>query len=105
MLGLENAGHNSVMWTGGVAVNTDDAALAIAHSELMALTARIKQFSESVDGASDLVYLNYADPSQNPLGSYGAERTDFLREVASLYDPTEAFQRRIPGGFKISRVK
>jgi hypothetical protein len=43
--------------------------------------------------------------SQNPLGSYGAENVAKIRAAASKYDPTEIFQTRAPGGFKISKVQ
>lgn len=50
------------------------------------------------------VYLNYANPSQDPLGSYGVENIAFIRNISAMYDPQGVFQRRVPGGFKISRV-
>jgi hypothetical protein len=46
-------------------------------------------------------YLNYADPSQDPIGSYGEENASFLREVSKKYDPRGVFQRQVPGGFKL----
>lgn len=65
---------------------------------------RIKAFSQSVGSAEDFIYLPYADASQDPLGSYGAEQVRFMKEVSKTYDPQGFFQRRINGGFKLDRV-
>lgn len=46
-------------------------------------------------------YINYADPSQDPFGSYGQENQEFLRKVAKEYDPNGVFQTLVPGGFKL----
>ncbi|KAH6693586.1 FAD binding domain-containing protein [Plectosphaerella plurivora] len=105
VLGLEDLKHPAVMWDGGVVVTSDAAAFAVAQTGLHAMMAEIKAFAESVGGLVDLVYLNYAAANQDPLGSYGAERVRFLREVAAKYDPEGVFQMRIPGGFKLTRVR
>ncbi|RAK98439.1 FAD-binding domain-containing protein [Aspergillus ibericus CBS 121593] len=46
-------------------------------------------------------YLNYADVSQDPFGSYGEENRERLREVSRRYDPLGVFQWGVPGGFKL----
>jgi hypothetical protein len=46
-------------------------------------------------------YLNFAAWFQDPLGGYGKEQKDVLKEVARKYDPTSLFQRQLPGGFKL----
>ncbi|KLJ10859.1 hypothetical protein EMPG_13776 [Blastomyces silverae] len=104
MLGVDSQEHNAVLWTGGVAVKSDEQALAIAQTGMSAMVAELKEFSISLCGESRLIYMNYADPSQDPLGSYGKENVDHIRRVAAKYDPLGVFQRRFPGGFKISRV-
>lgn len=104
ILGLNLQEHNAIVWSGGVAVKNDQKGLAIAQTRLNAMVAELSNFAAELDGGNRLVYMNYADPSQDPLGSYGKESVDFLKRVANEYDPTGAFQRRFPGGFKISRV-
>jgi hypothetical protein len=69
------------------------------------MLARIEKFAKSSHGQLDLIYLNYADTSQDPLGSYGADNVQYLRNVAAKYDPGALFQTRVPGEFKISRVQ
>ena len=105
VLGLDRTGFNAILWVGGVSVTGDDAALALAQAEMNAMVGRLKDFATKEAALADFVYLNYADPSQNPLGGYGAESVAFLREVAGRYDPDGWWQRRVPGGFKISRVE
>ncbi|MCJ1396412.1 hypothetical protein MMC18_009302 [Xylographa bjoerkii] len=46
-------------------------------------------------------YINYADPSQDPIGSYGPENVKRLRAASRKYDPKGVFQTRVPGGFKL----
>lgn len=46
-------------------------------------------------------YLNFAAWFQDPLGSYGTDQKNRLREVARKYDPSGLFQRQASGGFKL----
>jgi hypothetical protein len=48
--------------------------------------------------------MNYADAYQDPLASYGAEKVEKIRAAAGKFDPNGTFQRKAPGGFKISRA-
>ncbi|OGM43028.1 hypothetical protein ABOM_009303, partial [Aspergillus bombycis] len=97
--------HNAILWTAGVFVYTNQSDFAVAQFRMNEMVAELKSFSSSVGGENPLIYLNYADFSQNPLGSYPKENVDYMRKVAAKYDPTGAFQTRFPGGFKISRVE
>lgn len=49
------------------------------------------------------IYLNYADKSQDPFGSYGHDGTtkEHLLAVSEKYDPERIFQVKVPGGFKL----
>ncbi|KAI8716588.1 FAD-binding PCMH-type domain-containing protein [Fusarium sp. LHS14.1] len=84
VLGLDSAlTDNSVLWVN--IVNLED-------------------FAMSQDSSVRFRYLNYAEPSQNPLGGYGVDNAQYIRDVVAKYDPKGLFQTRVPGGFKISRV-
>ncbi|KAF9872422.1 FAD binding domain-containing protein [Colletotrichum karsti] len=104
MLGLENMRNNAIMWTAAVFVDTNEADFAVAEQRLNEMAGKLNDFAESVDGAEDLVYLNYASARQDSLGSYGSDNLEYMREVAEKYDPEGVFQTRIPGGFKLSRA-
>jgi hypothetical protein len=96
---------NGVMWTGGIGVPSgNDTALAIAETEFLAAMAQLKDAAKKEGALVDWVYMNYAHPGQDALGSYGIENVRWMKEVAAKYDPKEFFQMRVPGGFKIGRV-
>ena len=104
-LGLDRIPSNAILVDFGVTItNGDDAAFALAQAELASATTTIQNLAEQDGSAIDFVYMNYADTSQNPLGSYGSENIAFLSKVAAQYDPEGFWQDRVPGGFKISRV-
>ncbi|KAL2787110.1 FAD-binding domain-containing protein [Aspergillus keveii] len=46
-------------------------------------------------------FLNYAFSQQDPIGSYGLESGERLRDVSRKYDPEGVFQKLVPGGFKL----
>ena len=64
----------------------------------------MRSFSAKHSGHSPYLYMNYANPEQDVIGSYGSENVEFLRRTALKYDPEGFFQTRVPGGFKVSRV-
>lgn len=97
-------GNNAVLYTAGVFVNTNEADFMLASAKMHEMVAELKVHSEKIEADNPLVYLNYADFSQDPLGSYGEESVRFMKKVAREYDPAGKFQRMVPGGFKISRV-
>lgn len=77
---------------------------AVIHARGGVFFARVDEAVKASGNSLPFVYLNYANPSQDPLGSYGVENVEFIRKVSTKYDPQDVFQRRVPGGFKISRV-
>jgi hypothetical protein len=106
VLGLNRTvGGNAVMYTAGVGViSNDDSAFAIAQAEMSSMIAKLKEFTVAHGKEADFVYLNYADKTQDPLGSYGPENVGFMKEVAMRYDPGGMWERMVPGGFKLARV-
>ncbi|KAJ3956032.1 hypothetical protein N0V92_007429 [Colletotrichum tropicale] len=104
VLGLETSlTHNSIIWLGQVQTRTAEQE-ALAHAKLAATTAELEAFAEANGKATPWRYLNYVNPAQDPIKTYGEENVKFLKEVAAKYDPTGVFQTRVPGGFKISKV-
>lgn len=103
VMGLDRFSGNALLWLCAVAVETPEHE-AIVHRKAAAMTATLERYAKSLDSLLPWQYLNYADPSQNPLKSYGPHNLDFLRAVSSKYDPTGVFQRMVPGSFKLSRA-
>lgn len=104
MLGLEQQKHDAILFTGSAFVHTTKKEFAIAQTRLAILTAKAEEYAASIGGSNQLVYMNYASPAQDSLKSYGKKNVEFIRRVAKKYDPLGAFQDRIIGGFKVSKV-
>ncbi|KAJ4351001.1 hypothetical protein N0V95_004235 [Ascochyta clinopodiicola] len=68
------------------------------------LVDRIRAYAVSIGADNPYLYLDYADKTQNPLASYGAESVGKMKAAAKKYDPLGVFQKLVPGGFKISEI-
>ncbi|CRK26848.1 FAD-dependent monooxygenase yanF like protein [Verticillium longisporum] len=105
VLGLKKSlTHDSIVWLGQVSMQTLEQE-SVAFAKLAALTAELEAYAESKDASTAWRYLNYVNPAQDPLSTYGEENVQFLKKVAAEYDPKGFFQTRVSGGFKISRVQ
>ncbi|KAF3764432.1 FAD-binding domain-containing protein [Cryphonectria parasitica EP155] len=105
MLGLERlAGEAVILTVTWIHVPTWELAQAI-FPKYKALLDELDAYAESLGGSVEFRYANYCDRSQNPLATYGQENIRKMREASKKYDPTGVFQTRVPGGFKISKVK
>ena len=104
-LGLDRQKVNGLIFT-AVAMLRTEAQRAWAYPRIATWVDELKAFADTkIDGGNlDWVYLNYADMSQDPLGSYGQRNVQRLKQVAAKYDPTGVFQGLCIGGFKISSV-
>ncbi|KAI8258226.1 hypothetical protein K4K58_003464 [Colletotrichum sp. SAR11_239] len=104
VLGLDSSlVESSVLWVNIVNVQTAEQE-AIARLLTNTLRAELEDFAVAENANVPFRYLNYAEPSQDPLRGYGAQNVEFIRNVAKAYDPRDVFQSRIIGGFKISRT-
>ncbi|KAK5992201.1 FAD-dependent monooxygenase sdcF [Cladobotryum mycophilum] len=104
VLGLDSAKDNSLLWLGAIAVESPEYE-AIVRRKAAAMKSCLEQYAISINALVPWQYLNYADPSQNPLKSYGQQNLQFLRSVSRKYDPNGVFQNQVPGGFKLSRAE
>ncbi|KIX01030.1 uncharacterized protein Z518_10096 [Rhinocladiella mackenziei CBS 650.93] len=78
VLGLDSVNTNSILWLGTAAYQnaTYD---QLVHGKMQNWTANIQSFAKSRAGAVQWQYVNYADSSQSPLGSYGNANVDFIQ--------------------------
>ena len=104
VLGFDRYTDNSLLCIYGGFLKGDEADHAVLHGRLAKLAADTNAVAREMGGERDFVYFNYADVSQDPLGSYGEENVRFMKEVARKYDPEGFFQKRVSGGFKLDRV-
>ncbi|KAF3352687.1 Galactose-1-phosphate uridylyltransferase [Verticillium dahliae VDG1] len=105
VLGLDKTlTEDSIIWLGEAFINTH-AVEALFQSKLAVVSAQLEAYAESIGANTQWRYLNYVNPTQNPLKSYGPENVAFIKKVAQGYDPSGFFQTRVSGGFKISNVE
>lgn len=103
VMGLERQKDDGVLLLALVEVPTADQRAA-AYPKVKAWIEEVQEYASSVGGAQEWLYLNYANPGQAVLASYGVENVSFMKRVAAKYDPEEVFQKLCPGGFKLSDV-
>ncbi|KAK8052407.1 hypothetical protein PG993_003792 [Apiospora rasikravindrae] len=104
IMGTERIASDAVLFQLAVMTKTAEQA-RWAHPELKQCVEEIRDYAakevEGGGGLMDWVYMNYADASQDVIGSYGVKNVEEMRRVAGRYDPEQVFQRLCPGGWKI----
>ncbi len=105
MMGLDRIKEDCILLVWAIEVDTPELNATVGAPALKAAIDEIETYARSVDGDVAFRYLNYCDGTQDPLGSYGEENIRLMREAAAKFDPEGVFQSRVPGGFKISRVR
>lgn len=103
VLGLERFENNALLWllTGAFQSAEHE---QIAYPILQSFYTALQSHANALSANLPWEYLNYADPSQNPLASYGEQNVEFMREVSAKYDPAQVFQKKSPAGFKLSAI-
>jgi hypothetical protein len=74
---------------------------ALVEKTASKIVQEIVKIAREMDLLHEFQYLNYADPGQDPIGSYGPGNVRRLRETSRKFDPRGIFQRKAPGGFKL----
>ncbi|KAI1336600.1 FAD binding domain protein [Xylariaceae sp. FL0016] len=101
VLGVSSADGNAVILLVSVACTEVDSS-GFIHTTAPRLVRAMDEAADALGGLHRFRYLNYANPSQDPIGSYGEENLEFLRNVSARYDPEGMFRRQVPGGFKLT---
>lgn len=87
-----------VLLTAGFTNASDLPTVTAAATELF---ARNDAYAASVRTLHSYQYLNYAYKTQKPIEGYGAAEVAKLKAASLKYDPTQVFQKLVPGGFKL----
>ncbi|KAF5025655.1 hypothetical protein F66182_2261 [Fusarium sp. NRRL 66182] len=106
LFGLQNSlPANSILFESRITLGADDGEYkGVLSSKLGRANQELEAYSISLGGHSSYIYMNYASPEQDVIGSYGRDNVYFLKQTAAKYDPYGFFQHRVPGGWKVSRV-
>lgn len=105
VLGIEHQKDDGLLFTAVVMVKTAEQE-AFLYPRFKRWLHDLQEFAATIEGGNqEWIFMNYADPSQDPLRSYGVENVAKMRKVAAEYDPDQVFQKLCPGGFKISDVQ
>ncbi|KAG7417235.1 hypothetical protein LZL87_007037 [Fusarium oxysporum] len=105
IMGMDRHKTNGILFLAVVMAQTPEQE-AFARPKVQAWIKDVQEYAATIEGGNlEWTYLNYADKSQDPLGSYGAENIKKMKDAAAKYDPQQVFQKLVPGGFKISDVK
>ncbi|KAI1094302.1 hypothetical protein F5B19DRAFT_490727 [Rostrohypoxylon terebratum] len=105
IMGVEDQPVNGLLFAAIVMVKTSEQE-AFVYPKVKAWVEDVRKFASTVEnGNLPWIYMNYADKSQDVLGSYGIDNVRKMRDAAAKYDPKQIFQKLCPGGFKISHVK
>ncbi|CRK25897.1 hypothetical protein BN1708_014363 [Verticillium longisporum] len=100
VLGLDQVEGDSLMWLLACTVTKPEHE-TLLHEKGLEMKAAVEEFANSIDALRPWVYINYADPTQDPISSYGEGNVEFLQRVSAKYDPIGMFQRRMRSGFKL----
>lgn len=106
MLGLDRNLTNRLYFALGATLLTPSAVAQFPQIyQMVAVTStRIRTYAKSLGIGDEFIYLPYSDAAQDPLGSYGPDNVQYMKQVAHAYDPEGFFQSMVPGGFKIDRA-
>ncbi|KAI1090608.1 FAD-binding domain-containing protein [Rostrohypoxylon terebratum] len=104
VLGLEQITEDCVVVVIGAEVATVELSEKVSKPAISKMISEVESYATSLGKKVDFLYLNYCDGSQDPLRSYGEENVEKMKKASMKYDPTGVFQKRVPGGYKISKV-
>jgi hypothetical protein len=99
-LGLDASDGNTfnVLLTASWPNSADDAKVNQAAQDLF---KKASDKAKSLGVSNPYLYLNYAAPWQDPISGYGAASVSALKATSKKYDPSQVFQKNVPGGFKL----
>ncbi|KAF3025040.1 hypothetical protein E8E14_014367 [Neopestalotiopsis sp. 37M] len=103
VMGVERHADDGLLLLATAMMKTPEQEAAV-YPKVKAWVDEVRTYADTLDGNLKWIYLNYADPSQDVLKSYGVENLKKIKAAAAKYDPDQVFQKLCPGGFKISKV-
>ncbi|KAL2842918.1 hypothetical protein BJY01DRAFT_235845 [Aspergillus pseudoustus] len=90
MFGLEHVEEDCIHFVWAVEVETVKLNETVVHPLLKKAVVEVEAYTRSIDAGSDFRYLNYCDPTQNPLGAYGVENMWYMKDRWNIITGMEA---------------
>lgn len=94
-------GNSVVMLLTGVWPPSANLTGADAQGTAEKLMSGIEKEAKGMGLERRFVYGNYANPTQDVVGSYGGDNVRFLERVRDKYDGSGVWQKLVRGGFKL----
>ena len=101
VLGLERFDEDLIIFMAGIHVKEEEL-FAYGDAQAKEWIAGVEEFAREQDTFVDWQFINYADKTQKPLGTYGEENIAKMEAAAAKYDPKGIWQKQCPGGHKLS---
>ena len=100
VLGLDRYKNNNIIFLLDLAWNGTkfDAEIRRLADRVM---TNLTTYLQKEGALRDFQYINYSFQDQDPLGGYGVAALNKIKAASKKYDPSQVFQRLVPGGFKL----
>ncbi|KAK8157195.1 hypothetical protein IWX90DRAFT_516452 [Phyllosticta citrichinensis] len=101
---IESIGDNNILFlydVGWMSEENDE----LFHKLSEQYVEDLGSYAKSIGKSNPFLYLDNADPTQDPLSTYGHANIQKMRAAAVKYDPEGVFQTMVPGEFKLSKVR
>ncbi|KLU85268.1 hypothetical protein MAPG_04296 [Magnaporthiopsis poae ATCC 64411] len=100
VMGMDRVEGDSLLWLVACTVQTAEQE-KVLQERLLRLKNDLVDYARSIGALRDWQYINYANPTQSPVETYGPENVAFLKQVSAKYDPNGFFQKQQGGGVKL----
>ena len=100
VLGLDRYKDNNIIFLLDVAWNGTKFDAEIRRLADRVLT-NLTTYLQKERALKDFHYIDYSFQDQDPLGGYGTTALNKIKAASRKYDPSQVFQRLVPGGFKL----
>ncbi|KAL8820863.1 MAG: hypothetical protein Q9191_007428, partial [Dirinaria sp. TL-2023a] len=101
VLGLDRLKDNSIILN-FLMIWSDPAKDEIIRKVLDTILTNVTNYTQKVGAYRPWQYTNYAYEDQDPIGSYGPDNVQYLKDISQKYDPGQVFQKLVPGGWKLT---
>lgn len=105
VFGLDKYENDNIIQVMLVALLTDATQDTAVRELIDATMSNVIAYTQSAGAYRQWEYVNYAYESEDPIGNYGADNVQFLKNVSLKYDPGQTFQTLVPGGWKLGDAR